>query len=265
MADASPTRRRGTLTKQPPPSVLAAQALRQSLTKPQSFNYLQRTPSAPVYAPGQEPPQIARDSHQRTQSSTYDSSRSSLDYANGAASSSKNSSYNFAVSSAGPAFYPQASTPPIRKSTGDNRRDDLIGAPFDSSGLLSSINSTVTNASQSTAFHRPFPHQLNSSHTSPTPMMAQNRTSQTFGMGSSSDMEITPPRTDGTMSPKRFSMEQPNKPQLSQMRKKSGFSSFVNGMLGSPRNIKISAPENPVHMIHVGYDNVTGQFTVSNT
>jgi p21-activated kinase 1 len=37
----------------------------------------------------------------------------------------------------------------------------------------------------------------------------------------------------------------------------------VNSMLGSPRTIKISAPENPMHMIHVGYDNVTGQFTVS--
>jgi p21-activated kinase 1 len=33
-------------------------------------------------------------------------------------------------------------------------------------------------------------------------------------------------------------------------------------MLGSPRTIKISAPENPMHMIHVGYDNQTGQFTV---
>ena len=26
-------------------------------------------------------------------------------------------------------------------------------------------------------------------------------------------------------------------------------------------SIKISAPENPIHMIHVGYDNKTGQFT----
>jgi p21-activated kinase 1 len=43
--------------------------------------------------------------------------------------------------------------------------------------------------------------------------------------------------------------------------KKASFSSFVNSMLGSPRNIKISAPENPVHVTHVGYDNQTGQFT----
>ena len=77
------------------------------------------------------------------------------------------------------------------------------------------------------------------------------------------DLDTTPPHGDGTMSPKRFSTDNPMKPALSGLRKKSGFSSFVNSMLGSPRTIKISAPENPVHMIHVGYDNVTGQFTVS--
>jgi p21-activated kinase 1 len=77
-------------------------------------------------------------------------------------------------------------------------------------------------------------------------------------------MEVTPPRSDnGATSPKRHSGDSTSgKPSLSG-RKKSGFSSFMNSMLGSPRNIKISAPENPIHMIHVGYDNVTGQFTVS--
>lgn len=76
-------------------------------------------------------------------------------------------------------------------------------------------------------------------------------------------MENTPPRSEnGILSPKRFSGEaQISKPTA--LRKKSGFSSFVNSMLGSPRTIKISAPENPMHMIHVGFDNETGQFTVS--
>jgi hypothetical protein len=45
-------------------------------------------------------------------------------------------------------------------------------------------------------------------------------------------------------------------------RKKSGFSNFMNSVLGSPRRINISNPENPVHVTHVGYDNETGQFTV---
>ena len=75
-------------------------------------------------------------------------------------------------------------------------------------------------------------------------------------------MEITPPRSDNdTVSPKQYSDDASGK-QPGPLRKKSGFSSFMSSMLGSPRTIKISAPENPVHMIHVGYDNVTGQFTV---
>lgn len=42
----------------------------------------------------------------------------------------------------------------------------------------------------------------------------------------------------------------------------NGISTFVKDLVGSPRgNLKISAPENPIHMIHVGYDNDTGKFT----
>jgi p21-activated kinase 1 len=61
---------------------------------------------------------------------------------------------------------------------------------------------------------------------------------------------------------KRYSDEGNNGPPTRTGRsKKASFSSFVQGMLGSPRNMKISAPENPVHVTHVGYDNQTGQFT----
>jgi hypothetical protein len=74
-------------------------------------------------------------------------------------------------------------------------------------------------------------------------------------------MDTTPPRENGIMSPKRLSGE--NKPTTT--RKKSGFSNFMSSVLGSPRTIKISAPQDPMHMIHVGYDNQTGQFTVSSS
>ena len=46
------------------------------------------------------------------------------------------------------------------------------------------------------------------------------------------------------------------------LRKKSGFSGFMNSLVGSPKKPLISAPENPVHVTHVGYDSTTGQFTV---
>jgi p21-activated kinase 1 len=78
-------------------------------------------------------------------------------------------------------------------------------------------------------------------------------------------METTSPKDNGVQTigvlSKRFSGDG-GKPVIGG-RKKSGFSSFVNNMLGSPRTIKISAPENPMHMIHVGYDNKTGEYIVS--
>lgn len=45
-------------------------------------------------------------------------------------------------------------------------------------------------------------------------------------------------------------------------KKKSGFSNFVNNLVGTQRKPTISAPENPVHVTHVGYDQETGEFTV---
>lgn len=75
--------------------------------------------------------------------------------------------------------------------------------------------------------------------------------------------EKAPPRVgeNQIISPKRYSDESKD-PKQGMMRKKSGFSGFINSMgIGSPRGVKISAPENPVHVTHVGYDNKTGQFT----
>lgn len=46
------------------------------------------------------------------------------------------------------------------------------------------------------------------------------------------------------------------------LKKKSGFSSLVSSLVGTPRKPTISAPENPVHVTHVGYDQETGEFTV---
>lgn len=77
--------------------------------------------------------------------------------------------------------------------------------------------------------------------------------------------EKTPPRVSENqlISPKRYSDES-KEPKLGMIRKKSGFSGFMSSIgVGSPRGVKISAPENPVHVTHVGYDNQTGQFTVS--
>jgi p21-activated kinase 1 len=266
-SNGKPARRRGTLTKQPPPSVLSS---RPSLRKPQSNTSLQRHPSAPIYPRSHTPTSFSnRDLHQRTKSSAYGSSSSSLEQASSGPSPASNSvNYGFSSTSAPPYLSqnPQNTTP----AQGSNDRtttDNLIGAPFDARGLLSSLDPSLSSSSgyagsQTSASRRPEPPPLNHTHTSPDLRFHQVRQSQSFNQGGQGVMEVTPPRSENdTVSPKRYSDDASGK-QSGAHRKKSGFSSFMNSMLGSPRTIKISAPENPVHMIHVGYDNATGQFTV---
>ncbi|KAL8648298.1 MAG: hypothetical protein Q9226_006056, partial [Calogaya cf. arnoldii] len=99
------------------------------------------------------------------------------------------------------------------------------------------------------------------SHTSPDPRLIspQLRQSASFSTVDRSNTDITPPRSDlGLTASKRYSDEGKTS---GPWRKKSGFSSFVNSVLGSPRQVKISAPGNPVHVTHVGFDNETGKFT----
>ncbi|KAI9888922.1 MAG: signal transducing kinase of the PAK [Vezdaea aestivalis] len=66
--------------------------------------------------------------------------------------------------------------------------------------------------------------------------------------------------TDTAFGAKRYSDEaKDSKPAL--LKKKNGFSNFVTSLVGSPRRVNISAPENPIHVTHVGFDNDTGQYT----
>ncbi|CAK7219206.1 signal transducing kinase of the PAK [Sporothrix bragantina] len=60
---------------------------------------------------------------------------------------------------------------------------------------------------------------------------------------------------------KRYSDEGKELRGPGMLRKKSGFSGFMTSLVGSPKKPLISAPENPVHVTHVGYDSNTGQFT----
>lgn len=85
---------------------------------------------------------------------------------------------------------------------------------------------------------------------------------------------ITPPRGEinGTLSPRLRSSDDGGSSLSNSisnttskaLKKRSGLSSFFNGVLGTPRSkMEISAPSNPTHLCHVGFNNVTGEFTVS--
>jgi p21-activated kinase 1 len=105
------------------------------------------------------------------------------------------------------------------------------------------------------------------------PPTLRQSTSYSGGESSSSDTAANeksyPPRVDtssGTnIAGKRFSDEGKEPRIAGVLRKKSGFSTFMTSLVSSPKKPTISAPENPVHVTHVGYDSNTGQFTVSHS
>jgi p21-activated kinase 1 len=90
-----------------------------------------------------------------------------------------------------------------------------------------------------------------------SPQLSQ---STSFSSGEKLSEKATPQTTENAAPPKRLSGEA-KEPKV-MARRKTGLSSFMSSLVGSPRQIKISAPENPVHVTHVGYDNDTGKFIV---
>lgn len=143
--------------------------------------------------------------------------------------------------------------------------DDLIGAPFDGAAILNRIESTKVPTPQGPGHrhHHPSPQLqtgFNSHHATPVlrnsasfAAMDQGLSEKGLGPRAPTDVSMT--------STKRYSDDGQVKPAV--LRKKSGFSGFMNSLVGSPKKPVISAPENPVHVTHVGYDSTTGQFTVS--
>ncbi|CAG8978010.1 hypothetical protein HYALB_00000680 [Hymenoscyphus albidus] len=147
----------------------------------------------------------------------------------------------------------------------DKSEQDLLGAPFDGTGILNHWDSSkVTGTGYQSSLRRPPPPPL--SHTSPDPrgVNPKLKHSKSFTKGEKIKMnEKSAPRIgeNQLISPKRFS-DETKEPKAGMLRKKSGFTGFMNQIgIGSPRGVKISAPENPVHVTHVGYDQDTGQFT----
>ncbi|KAF7591815.1 signal transducing kinase of the PAK [Aspergillus hancockii] len=228
------------------------------LKSQQSNTSLKRHPSAPVY-----PRSSASRSreHSRTRSNAYGSSSSSLDQNSGGPSPvlTNNESGYF---SANP--QPGKPRPPHsgRFSLNDQSSDELIGTPFDSRGMLSALQENTAESDRPPATKPPAdkPPTLRS-QTAPDTRGLRQSASFT-ALHNRMDALVNRTDSDRSTNTKRYSDEgNGGKLSGSGRSKKASFSSFVNSMLGSPRGIKISAPENPVHVTHVGYDNQTGQFT----
>ncbi|KAG6030633.1 hypothetical protein E4U41_007793 [Claviceps citrina] len=143
------------------------------------------------------------------------------------------------------------------------KTDDLLGAPFDGAAILSRIESTKYTSPHTSiqrALTSPAPTRILADKrlASPTP-----RSSRSFGAMDpviSEKIHVGRAPEDVVTEQKRYSDEsKESKPPM--LRKKSGFSGFVTSLVGSQKKPIISAPENPVHVTHVGYDSSTGQFT----
>ncbi|PYH85013.1 Pkinase-domain-containing protein [Aspergillus uvarum CBS 121591] len=224
------------------------------LKSQQSNTSLKRHPSAPVYprsaaaAGGRE--------HTRTRSNAYGSSSSSLEQNSGNPSPAHSGNESGYFPTSNNSF--KSRPPPAgRFSLSEQSSDELIGTPFDSRGMLSSLKENSTESD-------PVPEK--------PPTLRSATSPETRGLRQSASLATLQSRmetfvhratdNDRSVNPKRLSDEGNTTTRpFAGRSKKSSFSSFVNSMLGSPRGIKISAPENPVHVTHVGYDNQTGQFT----
>jgi p21-activated kinase 1 len=255
MEEIKPAGRR--LTKKPPASLQATHSFdnrydNQSLRSQRSSGSLQRAPSAPY------PRSQTNAGHVRTGTSPaiYTSSNSSLDRQPSTRGSPNLTGSEFQAPGGQSGAKPLINAPhPLTEKTSE----EFIGAPFDGLGILSQIDATKASGYQN-ALRRPPPPPL--SHTSPDPRMMMSpplRSSASFSTGEKMAPRIA---ENQLISPKRYS-DETKEPKSAMIRKKSGFSGFMNSLVGSPRRVNISAPENPVHVTHVGYDNTTGQFFVS--
>lgn len=179
----------------------------------------------------------------------------------------------YAASSVGTTNNPSANSapanPPNRFADLPLRRlslkasDDLLGAPFDGAAILSQFEVSGL-ANPRASLQRPDPPPPLKPAADPKLVSPAPRSAPVFSRMDASDSEkvqIARMPESQVASPKRFSDESKD-PKPGILRKKSGLSAIVNSLVGSQKKPVISAPENPVHVTHVGYDSSTGQFTV---
>lgn len=189
---------------------------------------------------------------------------------------------------------PDQSVSHPRYSVSDHTPTDLLGQRFDSLAVINSFDA-IAYGSQHTQDSQPRSHSESHSLPQPqthSPALASafdeqpsqrppqpTHSSSTFS-GSKSNRARAASRLEqslvaagrrmedlsaragdaGARSPRQRYSDEAR--ETNKLKKKSGFSSFMNNLVGTPRKPTISAPENPVHVTHVGYDQNTGEFTV---
>lgn len=199
--------------------------------------------------------------------------------------SNKIPSYNRSPSLDGgsSSYSPIARDQQNRLSITQRSSTDLLGQRFDSAAVISNLDAicystdytTAPSVAASSSSSQPSPNpgaqqsqppRLQHSYsTGTTPQIASTSLtlSQSLGVSGRKMDDINTSRLEATgarSARQRYSDEEVKESKF--LRKKSGLSTLLNNLVGSPRRPAISAPENPVHVTHVGYDQETGEFTV---
>lgn len=260
---------RNKLHKRPPPPQPQTQ---------HAHHTLRRTPSAPLRSRATSD----ASAQSRSQQQQHDPHHHRSPTSPSSAGSSSHTSIDATIAAATPrAAYQGPSDTPYRLeapyTVSDKDRTDLFGERFDFAAILSNLNAVAyptdpppplpqlspqLRPQHSDGAFLPAPHPLYHANSESRVALANPNVclSQSLAATGRQMDEITQPRGDlGARSPRQRLSDEAKEGKL---RKKSGFSSFMNNLVGSPRKPTISAPENPVHVTHVGYDQETGEFTV---
>ncbi|KAI8956519.1 Pkinase-domain-containing protein [Daldinia sp. FL1419] len=144
--------------------------------------------------------------------------------------------------------------------------EEFIGAPFDGNSILSHFDVAKLPTYQFPSQTRPPPPPLSNSNPdslvmSPPALRQSASFSALVDANMSEKSHGARVNESPVAPPKRYSDEGKELKGPGVLRKKSGFSGLMSTLVGSTKKPVISAPENPVHVTHVGYDSSTGQFT----
>lgn len=148
---------------------------------------------------------------------------------------------------------------------------ELLGQRWDSAAILHNFDTILQQPAPSTAPRLPHQHSdLTAAH----PTHPATARANTADIVANPDVRLSEslaatgrrmediPQSRGPAAARNPASRLSDEAKESKLKKKSGFSKFMNELVGSPRRPAISAPENPVHVTHVGYDQETGEFTV---
>ncbi|KAI2617826.1 Pkinase-domain-containing protein [Hypoxylon sp. NC1633] len=142
--------------------------------------------------------------------------------------------------------------------------EEFVGAPFDGNFILDHFEAAKSPTYQYANHTRPAPPPPSNTSPDPRVMSPPLRQSASFSALDANMSEKSHGarvNESQVVHPKRYSDEGKELKGPGVLRKKSGFSGLMSTLVGSPKKPIISAPENPVHVTHVGYDSSTGQFT----